>query len=265
MLKKLTYIGLIIVINQALPVNAGTLNFGIEEIIEIGEDLNDSNASFKETIDYVLGHIQQILEAELSNDCPDILRIVPGECPHGSNLEDIVIDELPTTSGGYRRTSVPGAEFFNSNPTVVARDFANLYDQEYARAKASRLLGSVGSNWLDKNALQTSLLVTENELLTEEVAELTKKAHTLDVTQDVMKNSLQVQSHLAQITLNQSKLNAQMQASLLSLQQQQASLMQLNANLGEAFDEANRRQRLERDALYLNNVRAIFYVPGFEL
>ncbi|NJO93856.1 MAG: hypothetical protein HC820_04955, partial [Hydrococcus sp. RM1_1_31] len=52
--------------------------------------------------------------------------------------------------------------------------------------------------------------------------------------------------------------------SLLSVQQQQASLMQQSANVGEALDEGNRRERLERDSLYLDAGRSPVYIPGFD-
>ena len=270
MVKKLTWLILLgIVPLESLPARASTFDLGtgdIVDIIETGEDIfTGANGDYETLLSNALDYVIDVLGAEFNNDCPEILRIVPGECPSGNSLEGILIEEVPKTSGGYRTTSIPGVEFFNTNPTVVERDFANLYDQELARAQAARFLGSTGSNWLDQNATTTSILVQQNEVLTEEVAELTKEAHTLEVTQDVMKNSVQVQSHLAQISLNQSKLNAQMQASLLSLQKQQANLMQLGANLGEALDESNRRERLELDTIYWQEGRSIIYIPGFSL
>lgn len=247
---------------STLPVQASTLDLG-RDIVEIF----DSGGEFENLLEDALGYALGILGAEIGNDCPDIMRIVPGPCPNGGigGIEDIILEDIPKTSGGYRTTSLPGAEFFNSNPTIIDRDFANLYDQEYARAQAANLLGENGSDWIDKNVGITASLVQENELLSKEVEDLTKEAHTLEVTQDVMKNSIQVQSHLSKISLNQTRLNAQMQASLLALQQQQASVMQLSANLGEALDENNRRERLERDAIYWQEGRSVIFIPGFKL
>lgn len=265
MLKKLTYLWLLgIVTLDSTPVQASTLDFGVESAIEVGGDILNSEDGFETFLDDALDYVINVLVEELGNDCPEILRIIPGSCPSGDSIEDIVIDEIPKTSGGYRTTSLPTGDFFNSNPTVVNRDFANLYDQEYARAQAERLLGENGSQWLDENVATFSLLVQENEVLVAEIAELAKEAHTLEVTQDVMKNSTQIQSHIAKMSLNQNRMNAMMQASLLSLQQQQASVMQLSANIGEALDEANRRERLEREANYLESSRSLVYIPGFK-
>ena len=268
MIEKFTYAILAIAFHTnflIIPVRASTLDFGVEEAIEIGEDiLNSDNEDFETFLDDALDYVINILGEELGNDCPEILRIIPGPCPSGESIENIIIDEIPKTSGGYRTTSLPSGELFNSNPTVVNRDFANLYDQEYARAQADRLLGENGSQWLDENVATSSLLVQENEVLVSEIADLAKEAHTLEVTQDVMKNLTQIQSHTAKMDLNQSRMNAMMQASLLSVQQQQASLMQLSANVGEALDEANRRERLEREATYLQDARSLIYIPGFK-
>ena len=101
-------------------------------------------------------------------------------------------------------------------------------------------------------------------MLVSEIADLAKEAHTLEVTQDVMKNLTQIQSHTANMDLNHSRMYAMLQASLFSVQQQQASLMERCAMVGEALDEANRRERLEREATYLQGARSLIYIPGFK-
>ncbi len=264
----LSYVLLTLIVKANLwlkPGFAGTLNLGVEEVVTVGQDILDNGNSSDSLWSQAAYYAINILGEQLENDCPEILRIIPGPCPNGATeIPEIIIDDVPKTSAGFRTTSLPSGEFFTSNFIVSQRDFANLYDQEYARAQAERLLGDNGDLWLEQNVTATTALIQENQLLVEEIADLTREAHSLEVTQDVMKNSIQVQSHMASISLNQSLINSQIQASLLSVQQQQASLMQLNANLGEALDEANRRDRLEREALYLQTGRALIYIPGFE-
>ena len=283
-MKKFAYVALALAIQVSIvkPAEAGIFKFNWDEIVEVGQEIGiDENIlEVGSEIDQILSNPEQeldrflqnaldytinVLAMPIDNDCPEILRIVPGPCPSGAGGTGIpTIDNLPKTSGGFRTTSFPGVDFFTSNSVVIERDFANLYDQEYARAQAARIMGEAGADWLNQNVATTTVLLQENDLLVQEVAELTQEAETLEVTQDVMKNSIQVQSNMAKIAQNQSRLNATLQASLLSLQQQQASLMQLNANLGEAFDEANRRGRLEREAVYLEGGRSLVYIPGFE-
>ncbi len=283
-MKKFAYVALALAIQVSIvkPVEAGIFKFNWDEIVEVGQEIgiDEKILEVGSEIDQILSNPEQeldrflqnaldytinVLAMPIDNDCPEILRIVPGPCPSGAGGTGIpTIDNLPKTSGGFRTTSFPGVDFFTSNSVVIERDFANLYDQEYARAQAARIMGEAGADWLNQNVATTTVLLQENDLLVQEVAELTQEAETLEVTQDVMKNSIQVQSNMAKIAQNQSRLNATLQASLLSLQQQQASLMQLNANLGEAFDEANRRGRLEREAIYLEGGRSLVYIPGFE-
>lgn len=283
-MKKFAYVALALAIQVSIvkPAEAGIFKFNWDEIVEVGQEIGiDENIlEVGSEIDQILSNPEgeldrflqnaldytiNVLAMPIDNDCPEILRIVPGPCPSGAGGTGIpTIDNLPKTSGGFRTTSFPGVDFFTSNSVVIERDFANLYDQEYARAQAARIMGEAGADWLNQNVATTTVLLQENDLLVQEVADLTKEAQTLEVTQDVMKNSIQVQSNMAKIAQNQSRLNATLQASLLSLQQQQASLMQLNANLGEAFDEANRRGRLEREAVYLEGGRSLVYIPGFE-
>lgn len=283
-MKKFAYValGLAIQVSIIKPAEAGIFEFNWDEIVEVGQEigLDENILEVGSEIDQILSNPEQeldrflqnaldytinVLAMPIDNDCPEILRIVPGPCPSGAGGTGIpTIDNLPKTSGGFRTTSFPGVDFFTSNSVVIERDFANLYDQEYARAQAARIMGEAGADWLNQNVATTTVLLQENDLLVQEVAELTQEAETLEVTQDVMKNSIQVQSNMAKIAQNQSRLNATLQASLLSLQQQQASLMQLNANLGEAFDEANRRGRLEREAVHLEGGRSLVYIPGFE-
>jgi hypothetical protein len=256
----------------------------IDQIVGIQDILANPSDGLDIAFDNAVAYFVNVLAGQIGNDCPEILRFVPGECPsgdiltgdgegatdEGENSQDettipaLDMAELPKGSAGLRQISPPNADLFSSNPTVAQRDLANLYDQEYARAQAARFLGKPGQTWLDTNAAATTTLVKQNTVLATEIGALAKGALSLDVTQDVMKNSAQIQSRMANIILNQSQIDAQQQASLLSVQQQQAALMQLSANLGEAIDESNRRERLERDVLHLEAGRAPIYLPGFE-
>lgn len=239
---------------DAIELNKETVN----GVIDTAENFNNSmEGILEDALDYLV----TVLGDRVGNDCPEILRIIPGSCPDGGILD---ANSIPRTSGGFRQVSLPNAEFFTSNSMVIERDFANLYDREYARAEAARLTGDAGQEWLDENVAVTASLIESNELIAEEVSDLALEAQGLDVTQDVMKNMTQIQSRVVEMSLNESQIDAQMQASLLALQQQQASVMQNIANLGESLDEKNRRDRLEREALYLQESRSLVYIPAFK-
>lgn len=258
----------------------------IDQIVGIQDILANPEDGLDIAFDNAVAYFVNVLGGQIGNDCPEILRFVPGECPSGNGdvvtgdgdettdgdenaenktlLGQLDMAELPKGSAGLRQISPPSADFFSSNPTVAQRDLANLYDQEYARAQAARFLGKPGQTWLDTNAAATTTLVKQNTVLATEIGALAKGALSLDVTQDVMKNSAQIQSRAANIALNQSQISAQQQAALLGVQQQQAALMQLSANLGEGIDESNRRERLERDVLHMEAGSVPVYLPGFK-
>jgi hypothetical protein len=252
----------------------------IDQIVGIQDILANPSDGLDIAFDNAVAYFVNVLGGQIGNDCPEILRFVPGECPTSNGdvvtgegdenaenektLEQLDMAELPKGSAGLRQISPPSADFFSSNPTVAQRDLANLYDQEYARAQAARFLGKPGQTWLDTNAAATTTLVKQNTVLATEIGALAKGALSLDVTQDVMKNSAQIQSRAANMALNQSQISAQQQAALLGVQQQQAALMQLSANLGEGIDESNRRERLERDVLHMEAGSVPIYLPGFK-
>ena len=266
-MKKITYILIAIILKTSIlnskPARAASFTQDtIGEIVDIDDLLGTPEGG---SLGDALGYLLTVLGVEVGNDCPEILRIIPGPCPSGGNggFPELDPNSIPRTSGGFRQVSFPNADFFNSNSTVIERDFANLYDQEYARAEAARLTGDAGQEWLETNVAVTSSLIQANELLSKEAEDLALEAQSLTATQNVVKNMTQIQSHLAKMSLNESQINAQMQASLLALQQQQASVMQNIANLGEGIDEQNRRARLEREINYLEESRSLVYIPGF--
>ena len=227
-------------------------------ILIVGETASAASLT-GEIFDYAI----KVIGDEITNECPEIMRIIPGPCPSGtSGGGNSLPASIPKTSAGLRTTSIPETGFFTSNETVSQRDLANLYDRELARAEAYDLLGERGTDWLEANILLTTEIIERDKLLAEQIDTLTVDAQDMDVTQDVMKQAIQVENFRARMSLEQVKLQAMMQASLLSIQVQQANLMQLNANLSEALDEANRRERLELDATYLESDRLLIQIPG---
>ncbi len=163
-----------------------------------------------------------------------------------------------------RESSAPTGDLLNPNPIVRAREIANLYDQELTRASAAPVLGSTGQQWLGQKLQQSATLVGQNMQAAQQIQQLAGQAGQMEVTQDVMKQNVAMQSTLGIMVANQSQLDGLIQSSLVALQQQQGSLMQLNANISEGIDEENRRDRVNSDLLSMEASRTDLYIPGLE-
>lgn len=161
-----------------------------------------------------------------------------------------------------QQSSNPEGDILSINPTVRARDLSNLYDQELARATAAPFLGKTGLAWAKSQAEITKSVLESNEKIGEKVENITIKSQAKDVTQDVMKHQIAVHSQLAGLLINQSQISSQIASSLTNLQQGQAGLLQLAANSSEALDEANRRERINRNNLLFQSAGVQIYVRG---
>lgn len=162
------------------------------------------------------------------------------------------------------RTTKPstGPGILSNSPVVQQRDLANLYDQESARAIAAPVLGEQGRTWLEEEATRTAGLIESSQTGATQVQQMAQKAQGLSVTQDVMKQSAEIDAAIASLLTNQTQLTADNHATLLRLQQLQGVQAQLAANTSEGIDEANRRDRLERQVTILGASRAPIYIPG---
>lgn len=171
---------------------------------------------------------------------------------------------VPTTSGGLRKTSRVTGDSYGDNRSVNRRDLANLYDREESRGIASQYLGDDGRKWLSNATQSIMKLMAHNTMLAAKIKALSLGGQSLDVTQDVMKVHLQNQGHVAELALNQNQILAQILTSQLLQQQQEASHMQVNANVSESLDEMNRSRRIDRSVGYANAARTPIYLPGFK-
>jgi hypothetical protein len=162
------------------------------------------------------------------------------------------------------RTTNPskGPGLLNHSPVVQQRDLANLYDQESARAIAAPVLGEQGKTWLTEEAERTAGLIESSQEGASQVQQMAEEAQGLGVTQDVMKQSAEIDAAIASLLTNQTQLTADNQAALLQLQRLQGVQAQLAANTSEGIDEANRRDRLERQVTITGASRAPVYIPG---
>ncbi|MEL7316452.1 MAG: hypothetical protein AAFN08_16135, partial [Cyanobacteria bacterium J06559_3] len=162
------------------------------------------------------------------------------------------------------RTTNPskGPGLLNHSPVVQQRDLANLYDQESARAIAAPVLGEQGKTWMAEDAERTAGLIESTQAGAAQVQQMAKEAQSLGVTQDVMKQSAEIDAAIASLLTNQTQLTADNHTALLQLQQLQGIQAQLAANTSEGIDEANRRDRLERQASITGSTQAPMYIPG---
>jgi hypothetical protein len=174
-------------------------------------------------------------------------------------------DENGTLPEPYElRTTQPskGPGILTHSPVVQQRDLANLYDQESARAIAAPVLGEQGKTWLTEEAERTAGLIESSQEGASQVQQMAEEAQGLGVTQDVMKQSAEIDAAIASLLTNQTQLTADNQAALLQLQRLQGVQAQLAANTSEGIDEANRRDRLERQVSITGSSQAPLYVPG---
>lgn len=219
--------------------------------------------------------LKSTVEDLLGLDCPGIIFIVaPEECPNSSgsvststppssrNPESPDDSNPPASQPETTRlASAPTNDLLTANSYVRERDLANLDDQEYARENAAPYLGEAGRQQIKKNTQETADLIKSNLHSVQEIKKLTATGQKLTVTQDVMKNSLEIYSQLGDIATNQTRLEGQVYLGVLSLQQQQAALMQLSANVSEAVDESNRRERLNQDVSAIEAMQGNIYLP----
>ena len=239
--------------------------FGISpEAVEIARDVINGNINLERFATDVFGDI-------LEDNCPvEVMHVVAGACGQSERLErpvaiEIDADNSPRTSGGLRRNSQPQTDVLSPNIRVKERDLANLYDREAARVIAYDYLGETGDEWLLSNINEDQALIEGSKLIQKDLSQLTFQAQNLTVTQDVMKNAILVEELRSQMAVNQTILEGKTHASLLALQQQNASVIELSANLSDSIDESNRARRLERNASALNALNTPTYLPGFDL
>ncbi len=155
-----------------------------------------------------------------------------------------------------------GAGVLTVNPIVQQRDVANLYDQELGRSLAAPMLGEKGEMTVKEEGDRISSILDTNQQGMEEAQRLAEEAQSLTVTQDVMKNQVQMNSALAGIVTNSAELTADNRLALLEMQRLNSIIAQLSANTSEGIDESNRRERVERRALTIGASRSPIYIPG---
>lgn len=124
------------------------------------------------------------------------------------------------------------------------------------------MIGEQGKTWLQTEAERTNGLIETNQQGLETVQALAQDAQGLTVTQDVMKNQAAMNSALAAIAVNNTRLTADNHTALLQLQQLNGMMAQLTANASEGIDEANRRARVERQMELGGITRTELYIPG---
>ena len=131
-----------------------------------------------------------------------------------------------------------------------------------ARSLAAPVIGEEGNTWLEESAQRTTDLVNQSVQQTEEVVSLAESAQGMGVTQDVMKQSAQIDAEIAKLLTQQTQLTADNHTTLLQLQQLQGIVAQLAADTSEGIDESNRRERLERQVSISGSAQSPIYLPG---
>jgi hypothetical protein len=183
----------------------------------------------------------------------------------GDEWEDLATaagSESPNPSAVRTLDDSPGSGVLTVNPIVQRRDVANLYDQELGRSLAAPMLGEEGEKTSEAEGDRVSSILDTNQQGLEQAKQLAEEAQSLSVTQDVVKNQIQMNSALAGIVTNTAELTADNRLALLEVQRLNSIIAQLSANTSEGIDESNRRERVERRALTTSASRAPVYIPG---
>lgn len=201
------------------------------------EEIQKSSPIAETIMDAALGDLWGDLKTSTDSEAPDPYRIRTAEDPVGAGV-------------------------LTHSPTVQQRDLANLYDQETARVMAAPVLGEQGKTWLETETKRTSGLVESSQQGAQEVQKLAEEAQGLSVTQDVMKQNAEIDAAVASLLTQQTQLTADNHTTLLQLQRLQGIQAQLAADTSEGIDEANRRDRLERQVSLFGSAQAPVYIPG---
>ncbi len=253
-------------LSAALPEELESTLETIESTVERGT--NNIEASIESLL-------KSTVEELLGMDCPGVVYIVAADgCPTSSGsisvntstagnnkVESSSSNSKASQTETTRLASAPDDDMLTANSYVRSRDLANLDDQEYARENAAPFLGETGRQQVEKRASDTAELLKSNLESAQGIQQLAESAQELTITQDVMKSHAEMFSQLGDMFANETRLSGQVNLGILSLQQQQAALMQLNANLSEGIDESNRRERLDQDVIAIEGLRGSVYLP----
>jgi hypothetical protein len=208
----------------------------------------------------------------------DVLERILSSLDKSSEVMDVMMDvalgdewgdlttatgsESPNPSAVRTVDDTPGSGVLTVNPIVQRRDVANLYDQELGRSLAAPMLGEEGEKTSQEEGDRVSSILDTNQQGLEQAKQLADEAQSLSVTQDVVKNQIQMNSALAGIVTNTAELTADNRLALLEVQRLNSIIAQISANTSEGIDESNRRERVERRALTTSASRAPVYIPG---
>lgn len=201
----------------------------------------------------LLGLSQQ--EAEIFEAIQEVAwgeaEILNGKKPNEIDPYELRLPEKPEDNPReVAKSKTPG--ILTTSKIVRQRDFANLYDQTTARSAAAPYLGKSGEEWLTTEVASSTEIMTKAGENVTQASTTAQGAKELTSTQDVLKETTQVNALIANQMALSGAMEAESNESLLAIQRISAISAGLMANNGEALDEANRRDRLER-AEHLNN------------
>lgn len=257
-------------LESELGINRSTVSF-LGNFFEV--DLANGRISVKD-YETIAGNL---LGADVrGKECPFSLRIIAGGCEDDTRLPIVVTREATEPkdnnlgSGDLRPLSQPThllLDEYTLNTEIEPNskiELANLYDREVARNVAYGFVEQRGQEWLGDNLLDSYILARESNEIYKEIGKISGESLNLSVTQDVMKSQAMMTERLGHIIVNQTMLDTRNQASLLSLQQEQAYSLQLQANISDSLDRSLRNQRAEAESASFRAMSDPIYIPGFK-
>lgn len=162
------------------------------------------------------------------------------------------IDEQVAQGGanGEANAQMQQVDRYNINPNTLAQSLKFEADRTQSTAMAAGVLSAEGQAGIQKEVESTTKTL-------QQIQAANQSAQGRDVTQDVMKD-------LTIVAANQSALQAGTYSQILALRTQNAADSVVQANISEALDEMNRRDRAQNSAAADQVLRnaAQLYIPA---
>jgi len=202
--------------------------------------LTSQNEIFSEVSKVVLGDGWEGIDGDANTDTPpDPYKV-----------------RLPQTERAQRTGPLTRSEI------VLRRDQANQYDQELGRAMAAPMLAERGDAWLNANITTSSDMMQAGLASTQSVLAKAAEATQATSTQDIVRKSAEMSGIAATLQMQEMQQNALLGESLWNMQRLASAQLQLAADVSEAADEQNRRDRASRSAGLASAAAEAMIIPG---
>lgn len=220
---------------------------------------------------------QDIITGNMGGVLESILGILVGQNEIFGEISEVVLsdgwesadgDGDPDTPPDPYKVRLPQEEkddeigILTRSPIVVRRDKANQYDQELGRAMAAPMLAEQGDQWLEAQITTSSDMMQAGLASTQSAIAKSGEAAEATSTQDIVRRSAEMSGIAATMQMQGMQQNAMLGESLWNMQRLQSAQLQLAADMSEAADEQNRRDRTSRASALSSSAGEAMIIPG---